>query len=77
MARLGIVDGREATEMFNQLVNTHIAALKKKGPKANYFPIQVEEGVYRAFYDSPDLASNDSVARTKRTFDDPNSMNNA
>ena len=77
MARLGIVDGREATEMFNQLVNTHIAALRKKGPKANYFPVKIEEGMYRAFYDSPGVASNDSVTRTKHTFDDPNRMNNA
>jgi len=75
MARLGIVDGRESAEIFLQLVNRHIDALKKKGPKANYFPVKVDEGMYRAFYDAgPSVTSNARAAQAKRAFEDPNKM---
>jgi len=76
MARLGIVDGREATEIFNHLVNKHIAALQKKGPKANCFPVKVDEGMHRAFCDAPGVPSNEAVNLGKRNFVDPDSMNN-
>jgi len=78
MARLGVTDGRESAEIFLALVNHHIEALKKKGPKANYFPIQLEEGMYRAFYDNgPNPTVSDArAAALKRTYDNPDAMNN-
>ena len=76
MARLGIVDGKDAAEMFYDRVNKHIAALKKKGSKANYFPVKIEEGMYRSFYDSgPSATKNSKAKELKRGFTDQNDMN--
>lgn len=62
VARLGVKDGNDAAEMFLQMVTNHIELLKKRGPKANYLAINLEEDTYRAFY----AASLERAKGTKR-----------
>jgi len=71
IARLGITDGNESAQIFLRLVTKHIDALKKKGPKANYYPLKIEEGLYRSFYDGgPGKVGSASRREAKRGFED-------
>jgi len=71
IARLGITDGNESAQIFLRLVTKHIDALKKKGPKANYYPLKIEEGVYRTFDDGgPGKVGSASRREAKRGFED-------
>jgi hypothetical protein len=75
IARLGIIDGKESAQIFLRLVTKHIDALKKKGPKANYYPLKIEEGMYRTFYDGgPGKVGSASRRDAKRGFEDRETM---
>ena len=67
-ARLGISNSKDAKAVFEELVDEYIYILKKAGPKANYFPVAMKSGNYRAFFEAQ------SAGQSKRAFEDPDSM---
>lgn len=69
VARLGITKSTDAVIVFRELVDEYITILQQAGPKANYFPVAIKGGGYRAFFEAKS-EEHLKRARDEWNFDD-------
>ena len=67
-AKLGVRTPDEATAYFNNLLSGFIKELAAMGPRAHYYPILIEPGMWRS------AGSNPPKTKGKRDFHDENEM---